>query len=108
MKTIKKEFLKLFPEGFLISENNKIVKFYGLNDDIFICLNNKSNHFKIKNYIENDYKKLEIISIKYNSNFKNDFSYKELESLILKDEVKLAIHNIIEILLFEIGDENWI
>ena len=108
MKTIKKEFNKLFPDGFEMNKNFKIVKMYGIyNDEIFMCINKKSIHCKIKNYIEEDYKKLQIILIKYYKDEEN-YKYEEIFTLLLNDEEKLAIHNIIEVILNEIGDEDWI
>ena len=109
MKTIKKEFNKLFPDGLKINKNFKIVKMYGpCVDELFICFNGKHRHYKIKSYIEDDYSKIEVVLIKYNGKFKGDYSYQEIAPLLLSDEDKLAIHNIIEIILNEIGDENWI
>ena len=107
MKSIKKEFLKLFPEGLEFAYNFKIINMYGVNlNEIFININSKHKHYKIKNYDENDYKKLEIILIKYNGKYKGDYSYNESAKLILNDNQRLIIHNALEMILFNVGD-NW-
>lgn len=107
-KTIKKEFIKLFPEGFEINKKFKIVKMYGIySEELFMCINKKNIHCKIKNYIEEDYKKLQIVLIKYYKE-EEEYKYKELSTLSLDDDEKLAIHNIIEVILNEVGEEDWI
>lgn len=105
MKTIKKEFKKLFPDGLEINKNSKIESIYGLNmNEVFIKIKNKNeNEYYIIDFflIEED-KPVTGNKIEYTN---KHFDYEIVENIEFDEHTSLIIKNLLEQIEFEL-DEN--
>lgn len=105
MKTIKKEFMKLFPEGVELNKNSKIESIYGLNmNEVFVKIKNKNeNEYYIVDYflMEED-KPIKGNKIEYTNKY---FDYEIKETIEFDEHTGLIIKNLLEQIDFEL-DEN--
>ena len=105
MKTIKKEFMKLFPEGVELNKNSKIESIYGLNmNEVFVKIKNRNeNEYYIVDYflMEED-KPIKGNKIEYTNKY---FDYEIKETIEFDEHTGLIIKNLLEQIDFEL-DEN--
>ena len=105
MKTIKKEFKKLFPDGLEINKNSKIESIYGLNmNEVFIKIKNKNEneYYIVDFFLMEEDKPVTGNKIEYTN---KHFDYEIVKNVEFDEHTSLIIKNLLEQIEFEL-DEN--